>query len=183
MATKVKFTSPFGSARYPHLSKPDTVGKYADNKFKTKLALKADAPEAMAFMKTLDDIFDAAHPKPNKTCVHRGYSVDEDTNEVIFSFKTTYAPALFDAKKQSMNGKNVIIGGGSRLRVMGVAVEFEKGIALQINQVQVSDLEVFGDCGFDETEGGFSASDYEDAKSRETMDESDDGSSDSTLDI
>lgn len=192
MATKVKFVSPFGSARYPHLSKPDTVGKYADDKYKTKIALPASSPEAIAFMKKLDEIFASAHPKPNKLCIHRGYTVDEDTDEVIFTFKTTYAPALFDGRNKSLNnkkdpatGKPLIIGGGSRLRVIGVAAEFEKGIALQINQVQVADLQTFGGSAFDEVEGGFSAEDYDDAGAASAFaDDSDnDDSNDSTLDI
>ena len=181
MPYKQKFKSPFGVARYPHLSKPDTVGKFADNKYKTKLVLRADAPEAVAFMAEIDAAFKAAHPKPNKLCNYVPYTVDEETNEAVFTFKSTYAPAIFDGQRASMNGKNVIIGGGSKLRVMGSFVEFEKGISAQLNQVQVTDLQAFGECGFDEVEGGFSADDYEDSKPKPTA--SDDAADDDSLDI
>ena len=181
-ATKIKFVSPFGTARYPHLSKPDTVGKYANNKFKTKLVLKADSPEAVAYMKKCDDAFNTFHPKPSKIVIHRAYTVDEETNEAVFVFSTSYAPALFDGNKKSLNGKAVGIGGGSVLRIMGNFIEFDKGISAQMNQVQVTSLESFGECGFDEVEGSVDADDYgTSGPSSEAMDDSDD--TDSSLDI
>src|SRR5690348_511137 len=99
MASKVKFVTPFGVASYPHLNKPDTKGKYADNKYKTKLVLPGDDPDTQAFVKKIEEALQELKGS-KKASLHRPYQVDEDTGEVIFTAKTKYAPAIFDAKNR-----------------------------------------------------------------------------------
>lgn len=153
MATKVKFVSPFGTAQYPHISSPDTQGKYADNKFKTKLVMPLGDPEAQAFIKTIDDAAITCHgPKGAK--LHKPYVVDEDANTVTFTFKTTYQPGVFDGRNKPVPS-TTHIGGGSVLRVMGNLVEYEKGVSAQMNQVQVRELNGPGVSAFDEVEGSY----------------------------
>lgn len=162
MAAKVKFTSPFGVARYPHITKPDTEGQYADNKYKTKLVLPIDSPEAKAFIKLIEDAaktLDRGSPK-----MYRPYDIDEDAGEVVFKFKTQYAPAIFDSYNRNLNGKkDAVVGGGSVIRLCGQLVAYDKGITAQFNQVQVRELTSFGASAFDTVEGGFSGADYEEA--------------------
>lgn len=149
---KVKFVSPFGTARYPHISKPDTVGQYADGKYKVKLVLPAGAPETQAFIKSIEDAAEEIHGAKGKK-LYRPYTVDEDANEAVFTFKSQYAPSVFDAKKRPARGVN--IGGGSVLRLTGTFVAFDKGISAQLNQVQIKELNGFGQCSFDEVDDGY----------------------------
>lgn len=151
-ANKVKFVTPFLTARHPHLSKPDTVGKYADGKFKTKLVGAGDDPAVQKFMKAVDAAAEEIHGAKGKK-LHKPYSIDEDTGEVTFTFKSKYAPAIFDAKRKPAKGVN--IGNGSVLRLMGNFIEYDKGISAQLNQVQIKELNGFGECAFDEVDDGY----------------------------
>jgi hypothetical protein len=151
MTTKVKFTSPFGVAQYPHISSPDTKGKYADNKFKTKLTFKIDDPAALAMVEAINTAAQALGKGGKGEYVP--YTVDEDTGTITLITKTLYAPAIFDG--QGNAAKGVMIGGGSVLRVMGNIVPFEKGITVQMNQVQIKELNGFGTCGFDAIDDGY----------------------------
>ena len=153
MAQKIKFVSPFVTAEYPHISAPDTVGKYADNKFKTKGRMSLGDPQAQAFIKTIDDAATAIHgPKGAK--MHKPYVIDEDANTVTFTFKTQYQPAVFDGRNKPIPS-TVRIGGGSVIRLIGQLVEFEKGITAQMNQVQVRELNGPGVSAFDEVDDGY----------------------------
>jgi hypothetical protein len=152
LATKIKFTSPFGSARYPHISSPDTKGKFADNKYKTKLVFAIDDPAAKAAVEAIDAAAIEIHgAKGGK--LYKPYVIDEDEGEITIIAKSTYAPAIFDAKGNQAKG--VQIGGGSVLRLMGNLVEFEKGISLQLNQVQIKELNSFGKFAFEAIEDGY----------------------------
>lgn len=152
MATKIKFTSPFGAAQYPHLSKPDTKGKFADNKYKTKLVCSTADKDAQAFITFLDEAAIELHGKAGAK-LYKPYVLDEEAGNVTFIFKTQYAPGIFDAALGQAKG--VDVGNGSVLRVMGVVVEFEKGITAQINQIQIKELNSAGVCGFDKVEDGY----------------------------
>jgi len=154
LAQKVKFVSPFGVAQYPHISAPDTVGKFADGKFKTKLVLPAGAPEAQAFVAKVDAAATEIHGAKGAK-MYKPYVIDEDANTVTFTFKTQYAPAIFDSANNAV--KDAKIGGGSVIRLLGQFVEFEKGISAQFNQVQIKELNGFGSSGFDAVDDGFVA--------------------------
>lgn len=155
LPNKVKFTSPFGVAKYPHISSPDTKGKYADNKYKTKLVLPIDDAGAVAFQKHIDDAASEIHGAKGAS-MYKPYEVDEEAGEITFTFKTQYAPAVFDSRGKPAKG--VMVGGGSVVRVMGQLVEFDKGISAQFNQVQIKELNGFGVCGFDAVEDGYAYS-------------------------
>ena len=150
--TKVKFTSPFGVAKYPHISSPDTKGKFADGKYKTKLILPIDDPGAVRFMAEIDAAVEKAHGAKGAQ-LYKPYEVDEEAGEVTFTLKTKYEPAIFDARNKQARG--VHIGGGSVIRLMGSIVEYDKGVTCQCNQVQIRELNGFGTSGFDEDDGGY----------------------------
>lgn len=186
MANKVKFVTPFGVASYPHLNKPDTKGKYADNKYKTKLVLRGDDPDTQAFVKSvkqaLKDLKGTA-----KSTHHIPVAIDEETGEVTFTAKSKYAPAIFDAKNQK--ARKAKIGRGSTIRLMGELVEFDKGISAQLHQVQIKELNGWGESAFDTVEDGYEYdpedADDEDADTDGNDDDSEaeDGDDSSALDI
>lgn len=155
-SNKVKFTSPFGVAKYPHISSPDTKGKYADGKYKTKLVMPIDDPAAVKFMEAVDKAAEELHGKAGAK-LYKPYEVDEEGGEVTFIFKTKYAPAIFDSRNRPAKGVNV--GGGSVIRLMGSFVEFDKGISAQFNQVQIKELNGFGTSAFDAVDDGYTFSD------------------------
>jgi hypothetical protein len=152
LTNKVKFTTPFGVARYPHISSPDSKGKYADDKFKVKLVLPLGDPAAQAFIKQIDEAFKALG-SPMGARGYKPYVQDEEANEAIFILKTKFAPAIFDAKGKAAGG--VQVGAGSVIRLMGNIVPFDKGVTMQFNQVQIKELNGFGTCGFDAVEDGY----------------------------
>lgn len=128
------------------------MGKFADNKYKTKLVLPAGAPEAQAFVKTIDAAAIEIHGAKGAK-LYKPYVIDEDANTVTFIFKTNFEPTVFDARNNAVKG--VRIGGGSVLRLMGNFVEFEKGISAQFNQVQIKELNGAGSSAFDAIEDGY----------------------------
>ena len=149
---KVKFTSPFGVAKYPHISSPDTKGKFADGKYKTKLTLPIDDEGAVRFMAEIDAAAEEIHGAAGAK-LYKPYEVDEEAGEVTFTLKTKYEPAIFDASNRKARG--VHIGGGSVIRLMGNIVEYDKGVTCQFNQVQIKELNGFGTSGFDAVEDGY----------------------------
>lgn len=159
MTTKIKFTSQFGVARYPHISSPDTKGKFADNKWKTKLVFPIN-PQTMQMVEAIGEAADTlaatASVTVSRAKMYVPIEVDEEAGEIVLITKTAYAPAIFDAAGNPAKG--VQIGGGSVLRVMGNLVPFEKGITLQLNQVQIKELNGFGTCAFDTVEDGYTYS-------------------------
>lgn len=156
MASKVKFVSPFGTAQYPHISSPDTKGKYADNKFKTKLTLPLGDPAAQAFIQQIEAAATELGKSGKKD--YRPYVEDEDANTVTFTFKSQYQPSVFDSRNKPIPS-SVRIGGGSVLRLMGVFMPYgegtKAGITAQINQVQVKALNGPGVSAFDEVDDGY----------------------------
>ncbi|API58497.1 hypothetical protein BSL82_03575 [Tardibacter chloracetimidivorans] len=149
---KTKLATPFGSARYPHISKPDSTGKYADNKYKTKLVFKIDDEDVNAMVKKIDAFAEEVHGK-QWAKKHVPYVIDEDAGEIVLTAKTQYEPAVFDAKNQKI-GKDVTIGGGSVLRLSGFLIEYDKGISFQLKQAQVKSV-ASASSDFDEVEDGY----------------------------
>lgn len=162
--TKIKFVSPFGTAQYPHISEPDTKGKYADNKYKTKLTLPAGDPAAQAFVSSIEAAATELGKDGKKD--YRPYVEDEDANTVTFTFKSQYAPNVFDSKNNPITSKTRI-GGGSVLRVIGVFMPYgegtKAGITAQINQIQVKALNGPGVSAFDEVDDGYTVDDGDDS--------------------
>lgn len=153
MAKKIPFITPVGIAKYPHLTKPDSTGKFADNKFKTKLIVsKKDA-------KPLIDNLKATAKALGVSKLPFADDPD-DSDNVVFTAKSKYKPMAFDPKKKEIKG-DLHIGGGSKIRLAGVVFPYDTGLSLQLQQVQVVDLVSGGNAMFDEVEGSFDASEYE----------------------
>jgi hypothetical protein len=184
LSNKVKFTTPFGVARYPHISSPDTKGKYADDKYKVKLVMPLGSPEAQGFIKQIKEAAVALHGQKGLK-LHMPFVEDEDANEAIFTFKTTYQPALFDGRNKPAKG--VQVGGGSVIRILGNYVAYEKGISGQFNQVQIKELNGFGTSGFGTVDDGYEYDEadatYQTNDQESTSDKDDSTSNGSALDI
>lgn len=111
------------------------------------------SPEAQAFINEIEEAFASIHGKKKGVVTYVPYVIDEDANEVVFTLKTQYAPAIFDSKGTAIKSGNV--GPGSVIRLAGSLVEYDKGITAQFNQVQVKELNGFGDCVFDDVDDGY----------------------------
>lgn len=177
----VAFVSPFGVARFPKITSPDTDGKYADNKFKTSIvfdgadvdAVKAALEAAAAKLLPGIDLNDIL--LPGRLMKDKNKDTGEKT--VVgygINCKSKDRPAVFDAKKNKLP-EGVQIGAGSVIRMAGALKAYEKdqvvegddgkkrvvthGLTLWLNDVQVKELVQGAARGtgaaFDEVEGGF----------------------------
>lgn len=153
---KVTFTTPIGVARFPKISKPDTTGDYADNKYKTDLVLtdeelKALKAQIMEFGKK--EFGDEKFDLPIKE-----YK-DKESGQVtkFVRFKSARKPIIIDAKRNPIPA-DVEIGGGSRIRIGGTLNCYRKGpnkgVNIYLNAVQVIELQQgFNVKDFDEYDG------------------------------
>lgn len=147
--TKIVLITPPGTARYPHITTPDSTGKYADGKFKTKLVIpKKDAAPLVEKLKTI-----AQEHKVSQL------PFKEEDGDVVFTFKSKFKPAVFDAKNNEVKKVDLRVGGGSKIRVGGIVFPYDKGLSLQMKQVQVLDLVDGNDAMFEAAEGSFDAAD------------------------
>lgn len=155
MAKQEQFRTPVGIARYPYLTKADLVGKYADGKYKSKLVVSKK--DAKTFMDSMKAIAKANNVK------QLPYAEDPDNDEnIIISVKSKRKPTVYDAKKNPVPPE-VEISGGSKLRFGGIIYVYDKGLSLQLEQVQVIDLvSRSSEPMFDEIEGSFDASELSD---------------------
>lgn len=152
---KITFVSPIGTARYPHITTPDMTGQYADGKFKTKLVVpKKDAAPLVEHLKAV-----AKEHKVAKL------PFTEEDGDIVFSIKSKFKPLVFDAKNQEVKKVDLRVGGGSRLRVAGIVYPYDKGLSLQMKQVQVLELQDGSDAMFEAAEGTFDASELDDGDS------------------
>lgn len=175
------FTTPKGTARYPHLNAADTKFNKA-GVYRVDLLLKADAAE------TLKEALDRAYAgsvdkaqadlgkgkKVKKADMPYQAVVDDEgneTGETKFSFKMTASgvrddkstwtrrPTIFDAKGNPLKA-GVKIGGGTEMKVAYQIMPFYTaavgaGISLRLEAVQILKLVEWG--GRDAKGYGFGA--------------------------
>lgn len=183
MARAEIHTSPKGTAKFPHLTVPDTKFD-ATGTYHVKLVLPPEegekfAEKVEAAHKESVSEYLAKNPKLKKVKENSlPYAIDDETGNYEFKFKLnaqgisqgktfTNTLSLYDAKRNPLP-KDVKIGGGSTLKI---AFEFNKyfaaaggaGVSLRMKAVQVLELRSFtqrsaADLGFDE-EDGYTASD------------------------
>jgi hypothetical protein len=190
----IPFVTPWFTARFPKISKPDTKGKFADGKFKTDGDLSDEDYKAVE--KALKDAGKKFWPDADVVSIPMKsfYKSAEDKKAKKspeargFTLKSKYRPAVFDSKKHKLP-ENVVIGGGSVLRVASAIFPWSKtekikvkdpktgevtveegteyGVSLRLGDVQVRKLVEFqaqGDgSAFDEDEDGFTYDGGEDA--------------------
>ena len=175
-------TSPKGIAVFPHLNTPDTKFDPIGH-FKVDLRVPADAGGA-DFAATIDEMIEAQYKatleETGKKKVKRSnepYTIDEDTGDYIFKFKSKAGGVTKAGEKWTRNMTIVDaalnpcpsakVGGGSEVIVATEPFAYYTaaigcGVSLRIKAVQVVTLREWGQSveglGF-ETTDGFTASD------------------------
>ena len=172
----IPFLTPWFTARFPKISKPDTKGQFADGKFKTDGVFLTDEDLA-AVEKALTDAAAKFFPnEENPTLPIMDFFANKEDKAKKkveargIRLKSKYRPACFDAKKKKLP-EGVAIGGGSIIRVASAIFPWSKttkfkgqevtenGVSLRLGDVQVRKLVAFQSSGdgaaFDEDEGGF----------------------------
>jgi hypothetical protein len=202
MQNAKKYTSPFGKALYPYLSKADVKFK-AEGEFKVDLEVEGEqAEELKTFINNLaEQSVKQAQEKTGKKNIKQTSSLpykETEDGKVIFKFKMKASgtnsktgdtfkqkPALFDNELKPINPEQVQIWGGSTLRVsyqpaLWFTPMLGAGVSLRLKSVQVKNL----------IEGGAqsnSASDFEkvagDASTKNIPDEVQEAEAVSTTDF
>jgi len=162
--TKIRFRTPLGRARYPHLNKVDTL----DEKWKTGLILSPE--EAKPLMATCQELGNEVFG--SKAKLRMPWKIDEETGDIVLIVKTKFQPRFVDSTASPVLPENVPeIWGGSSLKVAGVVGSYEmssvnKGVNLQLTSVQLvqvisggnrGDDDDLGDEGFEPVKDGFVA--------------------------
>ena len=157
-----KYTSPFGKALYPYLSKADVKFK-AEGEFKVDLEVEAEEAEEL---KTLinnlaEQSLKQAQEKTGKKNIKKTSSLpykETEDGKVIFKFKMKASgtnsktgdtfkqrPAIFDNELKPIDPEQVQIWGGSTLRVsyqpaLWFTPMLGAGVSLRLKSVQVKNL-------------------------------------------
>lgn len=176
----ISWVSPWGTARFPKISSPDTNGKFADNKFKTDLAFEDDEMDVIeAQLRDMaKKLFPDVDPDEVRLPIREFKTREGEPEGRGLHFKSQYRPAVFDAKKKKLP-EGMKLGAGSELRIASAAYPWSKaeervvvengktrrekgmayGIGLRLGDVQVRKLVESAGSGdgsaFSEVEGGF----------------------------
>lgn len=157
---KTTFVTPVGTAKYPHIAKPDNYK--GQLKYKTWLVITPE--EAEVFKKKLEDFVDANRStitaKKPKLPLRREEDKEGNlTGNFEINAKSDYQPAVFDSHNQKLP-PDTRIGGGSKLRLLVEPYAYDEGVSLRLKQVQVVELVEYGsgsESAFDEIEDGYHA--------------------------
>jgi hypothetical protein len=167
---KVYFLTDAGIAQYPHIVEPDTEGQYATGKHTTKLVM---SPEKAAPLIKQIDAMAEDHKVGKKNCklpykddTRKDGDTVVKTGNIRFTMSSKFAPALIDPRNKPIKIKKLNddfdIGAGSRIRVAGEIYPYDKGLSLQMSQVQILDLVSGRQSRFDAQDGSFDGSEYTD---------------------
>ena len=156
-----------GTLVYPKVSKPDTYGEFADNKYKTDIRLSAEAAKpAMDAIKAV-----AKERMPSLKAPKMPWKIDEETGDVIFRAKSgkkkdsdeAQKPLIVDSKNKKLP-EGVLVGGGTVARIEVAISTYTKkkptGCNLYLNAVQVIELSEYQgreQSPFDEVDDGYVA--------------------------
>lgn len=179
-----KYTSPFGKALYPYLSKADVKFK-AEGEFKVDLEVEGDeANDLVEKIKSwAEQSVKQAQEKTGKKSVKKASALpfkETEDGKTIFKFKMKASgtnsktgdtfkqrPALFDNELKPINPEEVSIWGGSTLRVsyqpaLWFTPMLGAGVSLRLKSVQVKNLIEGGSqssdsTGFDKVDGDASS--------------------------
>lgn len=157
MAKDNAIATPFGVAIYPHVTKPDTVGKFADGKYKLQIEVsKEDLAKFKADFTAKVGNLQKGHKLPWR----------EKDGKLIITAKSKYAPLVLDTKKQPLELEDgEYLSGGSVVRALVEIGTYTGGYNLYLKKVQVKDLVTgsAGGGGFDDFDMGDDDSEESDA--------------------
>ena len=191
-----KYTSPFGKALYPYLSKADVKFK-AEGEFKVDLEVGGEEADNLKHLINLwsDMSVKQAQEKTGKKSVKKTSSLpykETEDGKTIFKFKMKASgtngktgdtfkqrPALFDNELKPINPEEVSIWGGSTLRVsyqpaLWFTPMLGAGVSLRLKSVQVKNLIEGGaqsgdTSGFDKVDGDASSKNNSDENKEEEV--------------
>jgi predicted transcriptional regulator len=132
MAKKIIVTTAYGTAAYPYITKPDTFGRFADNKYKTKLIL-----DDVAFEKFKAEFTNAVGSIP------KGYKLPWTTNDEgqhVLTAKSKFLPKVNLPADEDELDENEYIASGSKIKMACEVYDYDKGFSLQLLEVRVKDL-------------------------------------------
>lgn len=163
-------------AVYPKISKPDTYGPKADGKYKTNVEFPDKAREE-GFKTALKAKAKALMPKVKS--IKYPWKTDEETGVTTFRLASKFQPLVFDAKNKAMS-PDVLIGGGTKMNVVGAFNAYDGRLSLYLNAVQVTELVEYKPKSREEYDSPFEATDgYEyEAAEDGVDDEATDGAAD-----
>lgn len=124
--------TPFGVAKYPAVTLPDTFGKFGNGKYKLKIVV---SKEDLAKFKA--DFTAKVGPIP------KGHKVpwSEKDGEFIISMTSKFAPPVIDTSKQPIEfSENEYLAGGSVVRAKAEIGSYTGGNNLYLKLVQVKEL-------------------------------------------
>lgn len=145
-------TTAKGIASFSHLAKPDTEGKYADDKYKTTVLLSKAGSEQQAeidaFIAEINKLH-AKHKGKKKTesPIKDGDDKEKDgkpderyAGKWYFTAKSKFQPQLLNARGKELDSK-IEIRGGDIIRVAVAPVPYDEGknagISLQLRAVKL----------------------------------------------
>ncbi len=162
--------TPAGVAAYAWFSKTDTGHKFSDDKYKVTLVLDPKEPGVKDAIKAMTDkakaVFKEEHgglPKDIKLpFVDGNTKKDADGNQkeefagkVLMTIKSKFQPGFFDTKRKELPD-GVFPMSGDLVKVSASYFPYEKGVSLQLRNVQLIDKRNSGTDGagdFDDEEG------------------------------
>lgn len=139
-----RFVTPVGIAVFPKLSKPDTHGKFADNKFKTDVDFGDEFPKLEKMIN--EKAKEWGYEDQQLPIVVEKDKEKKKTGRKLLRFKSKNRPAVFDAKKMAIpQGKegNAEIAGGTKLRIDATLFSYDEGkggLGLRLGPVQIIEL-------------------------------------------
>lgn len=151
---RINFKTPIGTAKYPHLNRPDTAFD-AEGKYKTEIVLSSAV--ARPLIDLIESSFEAEYGKGH----HRvPYKIDEETGDVSFKAQSKYQPKFADSTGQLVPPEKAPnIGGGSRLCISGFLNVYDvsgtKGVSITLQDVQIVEAAMGTVGSFDAVDGGF----------------------------
>lgn len=201
---RTRYTTPVGTAKWPHITKPDYKFKDA-GEYHTKLRIgKEDFEENLKGV--IDEIYNDAikrakadnaknKKKPPKV-LDTPYYLDEEANEYEVSFKSKYSwvdkvtkevktrdVPIFNSAGAIIKNRDLKVGNGTTMRVSFVIDPFHTalgvGVSLKLEAVKILNLVEYGanadSYGFGEDESdSYPTDDYESQGSNENNNEEED---------
>lgn len=129
---KDMIVTPFGVAKYPAVTQPDTFGPYGNGKYKLKIVVsKEDLAKFKADFTAKVGAIPKGHKVPWK----------EQDDECIISATSKYAPLVINAKAHPIEfSEGEYLAGGSIVRSKVEIGPYPGGFALYMKNVQVKEL-------------------------------------------
>ena len=133
MAKSIQFVTPAAKAIFPHISAPDTEGKFADSKFKVTLEFRSNDPALEVIRAQAKKAVLQAHGDVDYSDPFRE-GKDKYADRLYITAKSKNKPAVVDSKKRPL--ADVLMGDTVKVAV-GVGT-FERTVSERRNGKMVT---------------------------------------------